>query len=514
MRSAVLITDVRTLKRAPKPFTVEHFRIYGSRLVFDDGERREPEGWQLDFAREVFKALARGAWGYENWLVVPEGNGKTTFMGELGLYGVDWAFRPWIPLFAHNGDQAKTTYYQAKTFVENTPGLHHRFRCYDGLRTIRPFKDGKRRPGRGLEVCPWDPDANDGTIPYPFFLADELHRHPTMETWRLMKGKCKKRKAVGIGISTAGLPGSEFETARDKMRDGAQQRIRRHGGTLYRGRRHSMLEFRLEDVDKATDPRAVVKVNPLSTITLADIREELAAPTFDIGDWKRLKCCIAARSTLAAISDEEWSAASEPEFTEIPEGERIDYGLDLGWKYDTTSGVAQWEHPDGWHLWDEADVISPPRDGSSLHPDKIKRVLVARHERNPIDAIVMDMTNGEDIAAWAVDELGCTVIDRPQGNNHAVRDYKNVMRGLRTRALRHVPYCPKLTAHSMNAVAWKLPRGDTKFERPSLSRTSRTKQDERVIDALDAGGFAYTNACVEPVPEPTINLDDYRIRVL
>jgi phage terminase large subunit-like protein len=481
--------------------------------VFDDGLKHEVEGWQLDFAREVFRAMERRIWGYENWLVVPEGNGKTTFMSELGLYGVDWAPRPWIPLFAHNGDQAKTTYYQAKTFVENTPGLHHRFRCFDGLRTIRPYRGGKPRPGRGMEVCPWDPDANDGFIPFPYFLADELHRHPTLETWRLLKGKCRKRKAVGIGISTAGMPGREFEQARDKMRDTAHQRIRRHGGTIYRGRRHTMVEFRLADPDRAMDPKAVVRVNPLSTITVADIREELASPTFDVGDWKRLKCCIAARSANAAISDEEWARAAS-DLTEIPEGERIDVGLDLGWKHDTTAILPQWAHPDGWHLWDEATVVVPPRDGSSTHPDRIKEPLLARHERNPIDAIVMDMTNGEDIAAWAADEIGCTVVDRPQGNNHAVRDYKNVMRGLRTGQLRHVRFCPKLTEHSMNAVAWRLPRGDTKFERPNISRTSRIKQDERVIDALDGGGMVYTHVCVEPEPEPTINLDDYRIKVI
>jgi hypothetical protein len=66
----------------------------------------------------------------------------------------------------------------------------------------------------------------------------------------------------------------------------------------------------------------------------------------------------------------------------------------------------------------------------------------------------------------------------------------------------------------MNAVAWRLPRGDTKFERPNISRTSRIKQDERVIDALDGGGMVYTHVCVEPEPEPTINLDDYRIKVI
>ena len=63
MRSFMAITDARKLKRAPRPFTVLHFGIYCSRLVFDDGERRDPEPWQLDFARDVFRCLTAGLSG-------------------------------------------------------------------------------------------------------------------------------------------------------------------------------------------------------------------------------------------------------------------------------------------------------------------------------------------------------------------------------------------------------------------------------------------------------------------
>jgi hypothetical protein len=118
------------------------------------------------------------------------------------------------------------------------------------------------------------------------------------------------------------------------------------------------------------------------------------------------------------------------------------------------------------------------------------------------------MTDGEDLAAWMADELGITVVDRPQGNNLAVADYKNVMRGLRTGALRRVHPAPMLTRQAMNAIAWRLPKGDTKFERPNPSR-AKAKQDQRVIDALVAGGMVYTHVC-EP-EEETIDLSAYRI---
>lgn len=498
--------------RALVPFTVPHFKEYASRLVYDDGEQRDPEPWQLDYVGEVFRAMRLKMPGHEDWLIVPESNGKTTIVGMLGLYGCDWAPQPWIPVGASSRDQAKTLYTQAKGFVDNTPGLARRFKCFDGYRAIRPYRNGKPRPGRGIEICPWDPESNDGVIPFPFFICDELHRHPDMSLWRLWKGKSRKRGAVGIGISTAGLPGEPFEAARDNFRHQCTSQKRMHGGTLYRGARYSMLEFRLEDPEKALDPKAVAKVNPLSTNTPDVFAEELESPTFDIGDWKRLKCNIAARSTLAAISDEEWANAVSREYTAIPEGERIDAGLDLGWKHDTTACVPQWLAPEGYHLWDEARVEVPPRDGTTLHPDKVKALLYDLCGRNPIDALIMDTTDGEDIASWAADELGITVVDRPQSNDLAVRDYKNVMRGLRTGALKRVKVCPQLTRHAMNALGRRLPRGDTRFDRPHPNRMSAAKQDVRVIDALVAGSMTFTH--VQKPEEQPLDLDAYRIRAV
>lgn len=495
------------------PFTAEHFRVYASRLVFDDGRTREPEDWQLDFVREVFRGVGESGQNDvgEAWLLVPEGNGKTTLVAQIVLYGADWAVRPWIPVGASSRDQAKTLYTQAKGFVEDTPGLARRFKPFDGYRAIRPLnpKTGKPRPGRGVEITPWDPDTNDGVIPYPFFVCDELHRHPDMSLWRLWKGKSRKRGSVGIGISTAGTPGTEFEEARDRVREGCSRVRKAHGGALYRGHRMAMWEYRLENPELATDADAVAAVNPLSLVTADTIAEELESPTLDLGDFKRVKCNLPARSTFAAITDEEWANA-RVDLERIPEGERVDVGLDLGWKQDTTALVSEWRGPD-FHLLDEVQLAVPPRDGTSLHPDHVKALLYTRLEVNPIDTLVMDMSNGEDIAAWAADELGLTVIDRTQSNDLAVADYKNFMRGLRTGSLKIVKRCPLLTRHSMNAIGRRLPRGDTRFDRPTSSRSTPSKQDTRVIDALTAAGMVHTFTCVPEPESKTIDLTAYRV---
>lgn len=534
----------RRRRRPLVPFTVEHFRVWGSRLVYDDGGQRDPEDWQLDFAREVFRGIAApfvaSSWEVrEAWLLVPEGNGKTTFVAMLCLYCAEWSIRPWIPVGASTRSQAKTLFTQAKGFVQDTPGLSRGFECMDGYLSILPldFRSGERRPGRGIEIMPWDPSSNDGVIPWPIFVCDELHRHPDMGLWRLWKGKSRKRHAVGVGISTAGAPGEEFEEARDKVREGCRLIRKQHGGTLYRGSHMAMWEYRLADPEKASDPVAVAAVNPLSLVTADVMAEELESPTLDFGEFKRLKCNIPSRSSWAAITDEEWANARSV-LSEIPAGERVDCGLDLGWKLDTTALVAEWTNAeDGYKLLDEAQVAVPPRDGTSMHPDRVKELLYARRERNPIDTLVMDMSDGEDVAAWAADELGITVVDRPKSNDLAVVDYKHFMRDLRATEpqwkviemkvsgskfprkvrVRLLPLyvvrsCPLLTRHSMNALARRLPRGDVRFDRPTESRGSVRKQDTRVIDALDAAGMVNTHT--NRPPEQGFDLGAFRVGTL
>jgi hypothetical protein len=40
-------------------FTPEHFREYAAGLVFDDGETRAPQDWQLEVVADVFRGSRR-----------------------------------------------------------------------------------------------------------------------------------------------------------------------------------------------------------------------------------------------------------------------------------------------------------------------------------------------------------------------------------------------------------------------------------------------------------------------
>jgi hypothetical protein len=204
------------------------------------------------------------------------------------------------------------------------------------------------------------------------------------------------------------------------------------------------------------------------------------------------------------------------DLTETPEGVPAIYGLDIGWMWDTTAIAPLVPLPD-FRLLGEALVLVPPRDGSSLHPDRIKEAFYRLRERNPIQAIVMDTTDAKDLEAWFQDDheagdgspawKGVPVIDRSQGNDSQVEDYASFNKGMRDGTLKRVRSCPLLTHHAMNAVKRRLPRGDHRFDRPMRSRTDLRKQDRRVIDALTAAGMAVQHS---DLPPPKISVYEAR----
>lgn len=478
----------RTAHKPARPFTVDHFRGFARLLVFEDGQTREPEPFHLLFAEDVF---AGAGVVREAWLIVGEGNAKSTLFSVLGLYGLHYAPEPWIPIGAASRDQAEIIYGQAAGFVRRTAALRPFFRAYDGYRKIT----SKRNGGRGMKVYPHDPKTGDGVIPFPYALIDEPHRHPDMRLYGLWKGKLRKRGAQILLASTGGEPGSEFENMREAIRDLAKARER--DGSFLRARGSGLVlhEYMVQSDEACSDMRAVKGANPLSSIRVEDLEAEFASPTLDLGDWKRFKCNRATRSTASAITDAEWDAAQVD--MEIPAGAEIDAGLDIAFKWDTTALVPLWRAP-SFRLLGSASVLTPPRDGSSMHPDEIKNAVLEVASAFRLRTVVMDMERAADIAAWIEDELGVTVIDRAQTNKLACADYEAVMKGLRGGSLRHAG-CPVLRRHALNAVARRLPGGDHRFDRPSSVRQNARAQDRRVIDALTAAGMVVEHS--ERAPE-------------
>jgi phage terminase large subunit-like protein len=245
------------------------------------------------------------------------------------------------------------------------------------------------------------------------------------------------------------------------------------------------------------DMAAVKAANPFSGITVESLREKYSSPTMTLPHWLRLTCNRPTRAENSAITETEWAKQRTDE--RIPEGVPIYLGLDVAWKWDTTAAVPLWMREPTFRLLGAAEVLTPPRDGSSLDPAKVEAMLLGIHARNPIHTVVMDMSRAEQLASWIEAEIGALVIDRSQTNTFAVQDFDRFMEALRKGWLWHTGD-EALTRHALNAIARGLPQGDTRFDRPSQTRMS-AEQDRRVIDALSAASMVHSLAA-GPTPAP------------
>ena len=477
------VTSRRSAVR-PRPFTVDHFRLYARRLILDSREPWEPEDWQLSVVEDLFSGVQ------QVWLIVPQGNGKTTLVGGIALYHADFTPAPWVPVAASSSKQARILFGQAAGFVERTEGLAQRFTVQPGYPRILSKVNG----GEGIQVYAADKNTGEGIIP-TLCLVDEPHVQKDLGLYRTWRGKLRKRKGQIMAISTAGEPGTDFEETRDKIRENAEGREQRGPCYFhYRSPRLVMHEFRVPKMEQVRDLRVVKAANPLSIVTEDELAELLEDDTLDWGeDWLRKTCNIPARSSRAAISEVDWDDAQVDD--EIPAGEPVWVGADFAWTLDTTALVPLWMRDEHYRLLGPATILVPPGDGRMLESQDVKDAFNELNDRNPIEAVVMDMSKAEDTAQWLENDLGVEVVDRTYRGEakFAIEDFDMFTEALREGWLKHTGD-PGLRRHVMNAIARKVPGDKYRFDRPSTSRTSRRLQEVRVIDALSAASMVHTTA--------------------
>lgn len=488
-----------------QPFTLPHFRAWASDLILDTGDSWHLEPFQEAFAEDLFTGCP------ECWLVVPEGNGKTTLVAGFALYHCEHRPNASVTVAASSRDQSGLMYRQAEGFVLRSPRLYEpvhseiqqakgkrktdvpRFTCLEGYRRINHFEGGR------IQIYAADDRTGDGVIP-TLGIIDELHRHRNLGLYRTWSGKLTKRSGQLVAISTAGEPFSEFEVTREKIRQGGS--ATREGSFVRAASQRVILhEWAVPEDANVEDMKVVKSANPFSGITRDGLKQKFGSETMTLGHWRRFVCNLPTRADDAAIQEAEWFAAQTTD--QIPPGVPVDVGLDVAWKWDTTAAVPLWIRDHEYRLFGPARVLVPPRDGTSLNPELIERALYEIHQRNPIGTLVMDTSRAEQLGMWAESEFGCTVIDRQQTNTLAVEDYERFMEALRNGWLHHSGD-QAFTQHALNAVARILPHGDARFDRPADKRNS-TGQEVRVIDALTAAAMVHSLAAItEPEQEPMV----------
>lgn len=486
------------------PFTLPHFRAWASDLILDTGQSWRLEDFQEWFIEDLFSGIP------EIWGILPEGNTKTTTLSGVALYHTE--HRPFaaVPVAAASREQAEILYRQAEGFVLRSPRLYEsvhspiqaakgkrkttvpRFVCLEGYRRINHHSGGR------IQVFAADDRTGDGILP-TLGIIDEPHRLRDLALYRTWAGKIAKRGGQIATISTRGEPGSDFELTLERIRRTAPDVTRKGAFVRAASPRVILHEWSLPEGASPEDFTAVKSANPFSGVTIDGLREKFTSPTMTMQHWLRFVCNRPTRSVQAAIQEAEWAGAKTTD--QIPEGMPIWLGLDVAWQWDTTAAVPFWMRDKEHRLFGPAEIVVPPRDGTMLHPDRIKEPLLRIHRRNPIHTVVMDTSFAVDIAAWIETEIGATVIDHGQSNPVAAVDYARFMEALRNGWLKHSGDIG-LTTHALNAIAHILPMGDPKFERPAQNRIS-SEQDRRVIDALIAAAGVHSVASVDqPVPVP------------
>jgi phage terminase large subunit-like protein len=480
------VSGIPTRAKALQPFTVPHFRAWARRLELDNGQQWDTEDFQEAFLEDLFSGCP------ECWLIIPEGNAKTTLFAGVALYHAEHKRYAMVPVAASARDQAQVMYGQGEGFIIRSE--LRGFKLHPGYRRIKFEKTGSV-----IQFQAADDRTGDGIIP-TLGLLDELHRHRDLRLYRTWRGKLLKRGGQIAAISTRGEPGSEFETTLETIRRQADDL--RVDGTFTRAASPYFIlhEWAVPEDGDVEDMTLVKAANPLKSIKIDDLARKRAAPSMTLGHWRRFTCNLPTRSDDAAITEAEWFAARTDE--EIPAGEPIWLGLDVAWKWDTTAAVPFWMKDPQHRLLGPATVLVPPRDGNSLDPDVVERALWDIHQRNPIHTVVMDTSRAEQLMLWIETKMGATVVDRQQTNAQAVQDFDDFMEALRSGWLHHSGDAG-LTSHALNATAKVLPFGDARFDRPNQSRVG-PEQDRRVIDALIAAAMVNSTAIrleVEPVRE-------------
>ena len=473
-----------TTRSKPRPFTVEHYQAWCSDLILDTGQPWTLEEFQAAFLADVFA-------GYpECWLVIPEGNAKTTLIAGLGLYHLEFTLEADVPVAAASREQAEILYRAAEGLVRRSPKVRNRFRTLPGWRRIWFDEPGQHSR---LQVFAADDRTADGVVP-TMPLLDELHRHRDLRLYRTWRGKLEKRHGQMVAISTAGEPGSEFETMRERIRQSAADITRTETFVRAASAELVLHEYAVPEDGDTDDLGLVKRANPLQAVTIEQLERKRQSPTFDPAHWRRFTCNLPTRSELAAITEAEWFGAARPD-EPIPEGEPVWLGLDVAWKWDTTAAVPLWLVDNEHRYFGPAEILTPPRDGTSLDPNEVEAALVRLHTRNPLHTVVMDETRAEQLGAWIADELGARVVGYPYSPAIAALDYSRFMEALREGWLMHSGD-PGLTRHVLNAIAKPLPSGGARFDRPSQTRQGG-HQDLRVIDALVAAAMVHNVAAAE-----------------
>jgi phage terminase large subunit-like protein len=483
-------------KTPAQPFTLAHFRAWASDLILDTGENWRLEGFQEAFVEDLFVGFP------EAWLIVPEGNTKTTTLAGVALYHAE--HRPFaaVPVAAASREQAEILYRQAEGFVLRSERLHRpvhsaiqaakgkrkldvpRFTCLEGYRRINHHGGGR------IQIFAADDRTGDGIIP-TFGIIDEPHRLRDLSLYRTWAGKIAKRGGQLATISTSGEPGSDFEETRGRIRDGATDV--QHAGSFsrYATPRVVLHEWAVPESGDVEDMAAVKAANPFSGITVDMLAEKFASPTMTRHHWLRFVCNRPTRDSdvwLGEDGETLWRDTEDP--YELVAGARTWLGVDIALRRDTSAVVTMQQRPDGrYHA--VLRVWVPTEDRPIDVTDVMHHIRQAAGTYD-VEAVSFD-PRFFDVPAKMLADEGLPMTEVPQSVERMTAAYGSLYEGIQRGQITHEAD-EVFASHVLNAVPRYSERGFM-LEKSK----SRAKIDGGVALAL-----AYDQALRHEAPEPSV----------
>jgi phage terminase large subunit-like protein len=477
-----------------EPFSLDHFEAWARTVILDDGKKWHLQPFQQAFFADLFSGFR------ENWLIVPEGNGKTTMIACLALYHLRFRDEASFAVAASSRDQARIMYRQAKGMIRRSGmGKSDKtgfwMEAFDGYKRIdlrAPMEDWSRGETRGLiEIHAADAGTGDGVIP-TLAILDELHRHRSLDLYNVWRGKLWKRDGQLVTISTAGAPGEEFEETRKLIRDNGE--VERRGRCSIRVASPEIVlhEHAVPEDADCKDLELVAEANPFSEITKATLKRKLASPTMSDGHWRRFTCNIATRTDVENFIDlADWRKCEAD--VEIPAGAAVCLGADGSRTWDTT--VVAWATA-------LAETVDVGARVFSVRPDAPHHVL---HDGGKVDfadveAFLIDLFDRFNPVETAYDprflersmELvdarlpSASVIPVEPSSKHARDAYQALYTAVVEGRLRHNGD-PVLTAHLANTAC-------DRDDRSREIRRLRKIDGKKPIDAVPALALAVWRA--------------------
>lgn len=402
--------------------TLAHFKWWAGReLKLDDaaGSAFPVEPFQEEALTDYFAGVK------ETLILLPSGNGKTTLIAALVLYHVCHTRNPNVFIMASSRKQAGRLLEHAKGFIDRNPRLALRLYAKEREITLRG------RTGF-VEALGADEDTADGIGP-TLAIIDEYHRHKHTGLYDVALKGLKKRRGQLVNISTAG-ESEKSPLGLLRKRGLSLPNLIRTGMHNYsrEGDDFAFHEWALDRRhDDAHDIDVVKMANPLSTITVADLRAEYKSMKW--WSWARFACGLWVKGETAAISPIDWSDC-QYDVVEFDAAFQQFLAIDLAWIQDTTAITAIQARSLTDVRLKVVDIIEPPGDGTALREERILSPVRDYKRDNPnLAGVILDPEAGGRSLIEKFNDMGLEVIEHSQKNEPMCDAFGKLDWAIRTR---------------------------------------------------------------------------------